>query len=566
MDTNLCLISSSKRIKLQHILITIHNTCIHKSSLSSLFLKTITIAPASSIARLKIEDIFIIMPRPSSSDLDNIDPSAGKAINDKIHHDLNPEQQHGGLSHNKGQPKRPPHATATGEEEEVLRPFGPIVPKNTVKVSSASNGIIRIALPVKTFFRRTNCVGKKKMKRFGQPTIAARMATVDGFGNHHKRRRQVNKVLRLLSFQILSLVIEMEWVPCLLSVEAFRSFHRIPTTTRRSYSAVSTTKFVEQEQQQPFLSLLSFDLDDTFWPTTDVVYHANAKMIQTLHDYGCNDADIDSFLQQTRSIRKQQQQHVPVTYQSLRKLAIRKTLETSPSFESNLPRLLSFNQSRTCLEDTIVEDCYKAWEQERHNAAERFLFEDALETMQRLRQRYPNTCFVAVTNGAGDPFAMTRTLAPFFDFRISGEDDGIFPHRKPHPFIYQKTLQQSRTQRRRSDTDHDNNNNKDPMDDDNGIWCHVGDCLANDVGASADCGAKAIWICPLEEEGSTATQSLDDITTATMIPTWSTATTEEMERRAQQMKEGRSKMAASITSLSQLPSAIARILQTETSN
>ncbi|KAG7371783.1 hypothetical protein IV203_017925 [Nitzschia inconspicua] len=54
------------------------------------------------------------MPRPSSSDLDNIDPSAGKAINEKIHHDLNPEQQHGGLSHNKGQPKRPPHATATG--------------------------------------------------------------------------------------------------------------------------------------------------------------------------------------------------------------------------------------------------------------------------------------------------------------------------------------------------------------------------------------------------------------------------------------------------------------------
>ncbi|KAG7371782.1 haloacid dehalogenase-like hydrolase [Nitzschia inconspicua] len=383
------------------------------------------------------------------------------------------------------------------------------------------------------------------------------------------------RLLCLLSYQILSLLIEMEFVPCLLSVEAFRSFHRIPTTTRRSYSTLSTTtsNFVEQqEQQQPlFLSLLSFDLDDTFWPTTDVVYHANVKMIQTLHDYGCNDADIDSFLQQTRSIRKQH--HVPVTYQSLRKMAIRKTLETSSSFESNIPQLLSFTHNRTCLEDSIVDACYKAWEQERHNAAERFLFEDALETMQLLRQRYPNTCFVAVTNGAGDPFAMTHTLAPFFDFRISGEDDGIFPHRKPHPFIYQKTLQQSRTQRRRrrrrSNTDHDyNNDNNDPMDDDNGIWCHVGDCLANDVGASADCGAKAIWICPQDEEASTAPQSLDDniTTTTTIVPTWSTATTEEMDRRAKQMEEGRSKMAASITSLSQLPDAIARILQTETSN
>lgn len=35
------------------------------------------------------------------------------------------------------------------------------------------------------------------------------------------------------------------------------------------------------------------------------------------------------------------------------------------------------------------------------------------------------------------------------------------------------------------------------------IWCHISDCLANDVGASADCGAFAIWYSPdglLEDE------------------------------------------------------------------
>lgn len=50
------------------------------------------------------------MPRPTSSEIDNIDRTTGKAIKDKIHSDLNPERH--GLSHNKGQPKKPPHATA----------------------------------------------------------------------------------------------------------------------------------------------------------------------------------------------------------------------------------------------------------------------------------------------------------------------------------------------------------------------------------------------------------------------------------------------------------------------
>jgi FMN phosphatase YigB (HAD superfamily) len=284
------------------------------------------------------------------------------------------------------------------------------------------------------------------------------------------------------------------------------------------------------------LSLLSFDLDDTFWPTTDVVHHANAKMIQSLHDRGCKDADIDSFLDNTRAIRKQLD--APVTYQTLRKLAIRKTLEISLAFENEIQEL-SLEQSHLA---DIVEECYMAWEQERHRAAERFLFEGAVETMALLRQKYPDTCFAAITNGAGDPLAMTQTLAPFFDFRISGEDDGVFPYRKPHPFIYEKTIETM-------------NERNSQCDDEGAIWCHVGDCLANDVGASADCGAKAIWVCSEDNEGSSASRLNGN------APKWSTATAEEIEKWTRQVQDGRSKVAASITSLSELPDAIASILQ-----
>jgi FMN phosphatase YigB (HAD superfamily) len=91
----------------------------------------------------------------------------------------------------------------------------------------------------------------------------------------------------------------------------------------------------------------------------------------------------------------------------------------------------------------IVDDCYNAWEQQRHLAAEECLFDDAVETMHQLRELYPDTLFAAITNGADDPLAMPRTLAPFFDFRISGEDEGVFPHRKPAFQIYETALRKN---------------------------------------------------------------------------------------------------------------------------
>lgn len=42
------------------------------------------------------------------------------------------------------------------------------------------------------------------------------------------------------------------------------------------------------------------------------------------------------------------------------------------------------------------------------------------------------------SNRKTDPLEMTNSLALFFDFRISGNDQDILPHGKPHPFVFQK--------------------------------------------------------------------------------------------------------------------------------
>jgi FMN phosphatase YigB (HAD superfamily) len=284
------------------------------------------------------------------------------------------------------------------------------------------------------------------------------------------------------------------------------------------------------QQNNNKLGLLSFDLDDTLFHTGDVVRAANQVMIRAMQERGCDDATIPEFLDNTRTIRKTLE--APVTYRDLRKKAIRYTFEQSTSFNGDL--------------DIFVEECYDAWETERHTAAGRFVFPDAVETLEELRSLYPDTCFAAITNGAGNPLSMPDTLAPFFDFRVSGEDEDVFPHRKPHPFIYEFSLKRYQQQ------EHTNNGG----DRGDAVWCHVGDCLANDVGASAACGAQAIWMCSEDDEDS----AISRLTDTKKYPEWSTASKQEMEQRAQQVQEGKKSLAAKIDSLSELPDAIASIL------
>ena len=79
-------------------------------------------------------------------------------------------------------------------------------------------------------------------------------------------------------------------------------------------------------------------------------------------------------------------------------------------------------------------------------------------------------------------------------------------------------------------------------------WIHVGDDLANDVGTSAACGAKAIWF-QMEDEDDDG------------IPMWSTATKEEREKREALDQMAKKHVSASICSLKDLPDAIVQVLK-----
>ena len=79
------------------------------------------------------------------------------------------------------------------------------------------------------------------------------------------------------------------------------------------------------------------------------------------------------------------------------------------------------------------------------------------------------------------------------------------------------------------------------------LWIHVGDCLANDVGASHDVGAKPVWVAQEEETDEQ--------------PSWSTATEKDLKERAILMEAARAKMSGQITSLSQLTLVVQGIVE-----
>jgi FMN phosphatase YigB (HAD superfamily) len=272
-----------------------------------------------------------------------------------------------------------------------------------------------------------------------------------------------------------------------------------------------------ERRRKPCLGLLTFDLDDTLFPTEVVIRHANHRMVAFLNAEGYN-VTVDDYLASARAVRKQWHEahkvrvvaneidainatgiaeasqrkegdRSPLSYTELRKRAIAAEL-----------RRLTGDPSGTF--DDVVEEAYELWEHERHAAAEYYLDPAVVESLHAIRRHFgEHLCVAAITNGRGNPLKMP-SLAPYFAFCVSGEDPDVFPHRKPHPKIFEVAMDKFR-----ADYYHPADDTE-PLAEVEGsvaaavdpgvqdvLWCHVGDCLANDVGASADCGAFAVWYC-----------------------------------------------------------------------
>ena len=215
--------------------------------------------------------------------------------------------------------------------------------------------------------------------------------------------------------------------------------------------------------------LITFDLDDTLFPVGPVIQYANNALFNHLNQLGYPIIE-DDFLMSTKHIRTSlAKEGIVITYSELRMRAIRREMEKYSHM----------------IDQDLVHQVYKVWEYHRNLGAELYLYHDTCDMLRQLKHDYNDIVIGAITNGKGNPLKM-NSLTEFFDFCVSGEDEHVFTLRKQNKGIYKAALDEFTSIREQF-------KGKEEIYGDCFIWIHVGDDLANDVGASAQAGAYAIW-------------------------------------------------------------------------
>ena len=214
------------------------------------------------------------------------------------------------------------------------------------------------------------------------------------------------------------------------------------------------------------LRLLTCDLDDTFWPTAEVVAAANTALFAALEARGADASLLGETMKRLRRAAG-----VQMSYTDARTSAI--------------DELLGGDRN-------AAEELFQLWLDARQRASEDLLFPDAATSLAEVRRRHPEAVVGAVTNGRGDP-RQIPSLAPYFDFCVSGEDADVHPQRKPAPRIYEAALE-------RAACGPDG-------------WVHLGDDVLNDCSAAKACGARTVWLdaaAPSWAENAYSTMSAAD--------------------------------------------------------
>jgi putative hydrolase of the HAD superfamily len=169
---------------------------------------------------------------------------------------------------------------------------------------------------------------------------------------------------------------------------------------------------------------------------------------------------------------------------------------------------------------------------------------------------------------------MVFTLAPYFDFCISWEDDAAgrteffkelcnVDGNADLQWIYRtayekyRDIAETKKEMKKSSRIVSSNDSNGDTDDDP-IWIHVGDDLAYDVGGSASCGARTILLDLDDDYGQTAKARFD---LDAKMPSWSTAPIEEIVNRRAMNDAAESMVNKRVSRLSMLPDVIDEILK-----
>ncbi|KAL9178571.1 hypothetical protein ACHAXT_001909 [Thalassiosira profunda] len=342
----------------------------------------------------------------------------------------------------------------------------------------------------------------------------------------------------------------------------------------------------EAPKKTQTLGLLTFDLDDSLYPIEPVLHDANEVFSKLMSDYGypLSSEDINAASKRIREEagdRGGWLSHTEVRLEAIRREMERKMLErkleecaedwateveslTAPVRES------AVKWAKSAVSQTVVESIYSAWERERHHSAERHLYPEVVEALQQIKERHPDCVIGAVTDGKANPMLMVFTLAPYFDFCMSWEDDasgrtaffqelGDSKGNADLQWIYRaaydkyEEIAETKRDMRRCLLD-------DSCEDEETVWVHVGDDLAYDVGGSASCGAKTVLLDLDEEYGQTAKARFGP---EAKMPSWSTASREELANRQAMNDAAAGMVDRRVSRMTMLPDAIDEILTGE---
>ena len=228
--------------------------------------------------------------------------------------------------------------------------------------------------------------------------------------------------------------------------------------------------------------------------------------------------------------------------------------------------------ARSAVSQSVVESIYSAWERERHHSAERHLYPEIIDALQKIKEEHPDAIVGAVTDGKANPMLMVFSLAPFFDFCMSWEDDaagrteffkelGSVDGNADLQWIYRaaydKYTEIAETNREMKGTKGGKGGEEDGSGDDP-IWIHAGDDLAYDVGGSSSCGARTVLLDLDAEYGQTAKLRFGRDAKS---PSWNTASEDELENRRVMNDAAEVMVDKRVGRLSVLPDAIDEILK-----
>lgn len=388
---------------------------------------------------------------------------------------------------------------------------------------------------------------------------------------------------------------------CLLlaSTEAFapKCVSRVSTQLHADTQQQSKTKTASNPKVKE-LGLLTFDLDDTLYPIGPCVEAANNAFVKAMERYGFPGLSAFDIVETGKAVREEIAKEDPekaaaLTHTQIRELAIRREMEkvilqrkleetakdwaTQVSSLSPIVKKHAQNWAKTAVSESVLQSVLTAWEMERHHAAERYIFDHVIDALKKIKKEHPGVIIGAVTDGRANPKLMTFTLAPYFDFCMSWEDDqggrqkffkelNSVDQQGELTWIYDAARHKYAILKQAQDAI--NSVQKEeavkplvwPATYDDLVWIHVGDDLAFDVGGSAACGAKTILVELPKSAGQTAPFRFD---TSIKQPAWSTTSRSELEARIRMNEAARDKVNVEINTMERLPIAINQILRGE---